>query len=238
MKATLETTYKASPSTQSDRDRLVLDNIDYVGRILSTMTFFSKNDDHRENLHSAGILGLVQAAASFDPDQGVAFRTFAYPRIRGAIVDELRKQSPVSPRMMRHVGTIKRLCETLEPPITPEQLAQRSSLSIEVVLECLEAMRFIKPDDWNDLSDVVHKTWRTSIDSPEDLAEKEEIGELLAELIEQLPEKERLVMTLYYAEELNLAEIGAAMGLSESRTSRLLAAARFRLKEAIRWKTS
>ncbi|MDV6030946.1 MAG: sigma-70 family RNA polymerase sigma factor [Phycisphaera sp. RhM] len=236
MKATIETTYK--PSTQTDRDRLVLDNIDYVGRILSTMTFFSRNDDHRENLHSAGILGLVQAAASFDAEQGVAFRTFAYPRIRGAIVDELRKQSPVSPRMMRHVGKIKKLCEMLEPPITPEQLAERSSLPIDVVLECLEAMRFIKPDDWNDLSDVVHKTWRTSIDSPEDLAEKEEIGQLLAELIEQLPEKERLVMTLYYSEELNLAEIGAAMGLSESRTSRLLAAARFRLKEAIRWKTS
>ena len=62
--------------------------------------------------------------------------------------------------------------------------------------------------------------------------------ETVVTLIEQLPEKERLVMTLYYSEELNLAEIGAAMGLSESRTSRLLASARFRLGEAIRWKTS
>ena len=236
MKATLDKAYK--PSAQSDRDQLVLDNVDYVGRILSTMTFFVKNDENRENLHSAGILGLVQAATSFDSEQGVAFRTFAYPRIRGAIVVEMRKQSPVSPRVMRQVGAIKKLCETLEPPITPEQLAEQSGFSVNEVVECLEAMRFIKPDSWNDLSDVVHKTWRTSIDSPEDLAEKEEVGQLLAELIEQLPEKERLVMTLYYNEELNLAEIGAAMGLSESRTSRLLAAARFRLGEAIRWKTS
>ncbi|MCA9140200.1 MAG: sigma-70 family RNA polymerase sigma factor [Planctomycetales bacterium] len=236
MRATIEKAYKGS--AQADRDQLVMENIDYVGRILSTMTFFIKNNDHRENLHSAGILGLVQAAAAFDAEQGVAFRTFAYPRIRGAIVDEMRKQSPLSPRLMRQIGTVRKLCETLEPPITPEQLAARSDLTLEEVLECLEGMRFIKPDNWNDLSDVVHKTWRTSIDSPEDLAEKEEIGRLLAELIEQLPEKERLVMTLYYSEELNLAEIGAAMGLSESRTSRLLASARFRLGEAIRWKTS
>ena len=236
MKATLEKAYK--PTAGPDRDQLVLENVDYVGRILSTMTFFVKNRDARENLHSAGILGLVQAASSYDHTHGVAFRTFAYPRIRGAIVDELRKQSPLSPRVMRQVNTIKQLCETLEPPITPELLARQSGFTNEEVLECLEAMRFIKPDHWNDLSDVVHKSWRTSVDSPEDLAEKEEIGRLLAELIEQLPEKERLVLTLYYKEELNLAEIGAVLELSESRTSRLLASARFRLKEAVRWKTS
>lgn len=236
MKATLDKTYK--PATQADRDRLVLDNVDYVGRILSTMTFFVKDEEQRENLHSAGIVGLVQAAAAYDAGQGVAFRTYAYPRIRGAIVDELRKQSPVSPRVMRHIRAIKRLCETLEPPVTPEQLADQAELSLEEVLECLEAMRFIKPDNWNDLADVVHKTWRTSIDSPEDLAEKEEIGKLVGELIEQLPTQERLVLTLYYMEQLNLAEIGAAMGLSESRASRLLASARFRLGETIRWKTS
>jgi RNA polymerase sigma factor for flagellar operon FliA len=202
------------------------------------MTYFIKNDEYRENLHSAGILGLVQAAASFQVEQGVAFRTFAYPRIRGAIVDEMRKQAPVSPRVMRQISTIRKLCESLEPPITPELISDQSGLSVSEVVECLEAMRFIKPDNWDDLSDVVHKTWRTSIDSPEDLAEKEEIGELLAEMVEQLPEKERLVMTLYYSEELNLAEIGAVMGVSESRTSRLLASARFRLGEKIRWKTS
>ena len=142
---------------------------------------------------------------------------------------------------MRQIGNNQATCaRPLEPPITPESTVGFAIGvdALEEVLECLEGMRFIKPDNWNDLSDVVHKTWRTSIDSPEDLAEKEEIGQLLAELIEQLPEKERLVMTLYYSEELNLAEIGAVMGLSESRTSRLLAAARFRLGEAIRWKTS
>lgn len=236
MKGTLEKTY--GPTAQSDQDRLVLEHIDYVGRILSTMTFFVKSPEQRENLHSAGILGLVEAAAKFDASQGVAFRTFAYRRIRGAIVDELRKQSPVSARVMKKLKVIKRLCETLEPPITPEQLSRQSGFPIADVQECLEAMRFIKPDNWDDLSDVVHQTWRTNVDSAEDLAEREEIAEMVADLIMQLPEKERLVMTLYHKEELNLAEIGAVLGVSESRASRLLAEARFRLKEAIRWKTS
>ncbi|WP_436716089.1 sigma-70 family RNA polymerase sigma factor [Roseiconus lacunae] len=236
MKAALESTYKRS--SQSTRDQLVLENIDYVGRILSTMTFRLADRDQRENLHSAGVLGLVQAANGFDASQGVPFRTFAYPRIRGAIVDEMRKLSPLSPRVMRMVGVVKRICESMEPPISPEAISKRSGLTVSEVVECFEAMRFVKPDNWEDLSDVVHKTWRTKIDSAEDLAEKEELAELIAELIEQLPDKERLVLTLYHHEELNLAEIGAAMGLSESRVSRLLASARFKLREAIRWKTS
>ncbi len=236
MKATIDQTYGAHQ--RLSQDQLVLDNIDYVGRILSTMSFFVSDADQRDNLHSAGILGLVQAAASFDPEQRVAFRTFAYPRIRGAIVDELRRLSPVSPRVMKNIATVKRLHESLEPPVTPEQLSKLSNLSTDEVIECLEAMRFIKPDNWNDLSDVVHQTWNTRIDSAEDLVEKEEVGELLAGLIEELPEKQRLVISLYYTEELNLAEIGAVMGLSESQISRLMAEARFRLQEAIRWKTS
>ncbi|MEM6468477.1 MAG: sigma-70 family RNA polymerase sigma factor [Planctomycetota bacterium] len=235
MKATLERAYRANQ--QSERDRLVMQHIDYVGRILSTMTFFVSDPSDRENLHSAGVVGLIEAASGFDPSKGVAFRTFAYPRIRGAIIDELRELSPVSPAVMRTIGKVKRACETLEPPLSPELLAERLSLTVDDVVQSLEAMRFIKPDNWQDLSDVVHETWGTRSDSPQDVAEKEEMSRLVAELIEDLPERERLVMTLYYHEELNLAEIGAVMGFSESQASRLLAAARFRLSEAIRWKT-
>ncbi|MEO1615030.1 MAG: sigma-70 family RNA polymerase sigma factor [Planctomycetota bacterium] len=235
MKATLDRAYRKN--RQSDCDRLVMQHLDYVGRILSTMTFYVTDPHERESLHSAGVLGLVQAAAKFDDSQGVPFRTFAYPRIRGAIVDELREQCPVSPKLMKKIGRVKRLCETLEPPLSPEVLAERLEMTLDEVVQCLEAMRFIKPDNWNDLSDVIDEAWGTRTDSPSELVERDELVSMLAHLITELPDRERLIMTLYYDEELNLAEIGAAMGFSESRASRLLASARFRLSEAIRWKT-
>jgi RNA polymerase sigma factor for flagellar operon FliA len=236
MKSTLERAYGTSPKQL--RDQLVMENLDYVGRILSTMTFVIKDPEARENLHSAGVLGLVQAAAEFDPTRGAAFRTYAYRRIRGAIVDEMRKQSPVSPRVLRRIGVVKQIYESLEPPVTPEQLAERSGLSVDEIVECLEAMRFIKPDRWSDLADVIDQSWRGPSDLPEELVEREEMVTLVADLIQQLPERERLTLTLYYSEELNLAEIGEVLGLSESRVSRLLASARFQLKESIRWRTN
>ena len=220
------------------RDRLILDNVDYVARILSTMTFVVSHDEARENLHSAGVLGLVEAANSFDPSLGIAFRTFAYPRIRGAIVDELRKQAPVSQSVLQQIGIVRKAFESLEPPVTPELLANSTGLSLEQVSVCLEAMRFIKPDNWNDLSDVVHGSWKSSSDSPNHEVEADELKSILAKAIAGLPEKEMMVLTLYYLEELNLAEIGQVLDLSESRVSRVLAAAKFRVQEVIRCKTS
>ena len=220
------------------RDQLILDNVEYVARILSTLSVSVSNDEGRENLHSAGIVGLVEAANSYDPNRGVAFRTHAYPRIRGAIVDELRKQSPVSQTVLQHIGVVRKAYELMEPPVTPEALAAESGLTLEQVVSCLEAMRFIKPDNWNDLSDVVHESWRTNPDSPGHELEMKEMQRLVAESIESLPEKERLVLTLYYSEELNLSEIGAVLELSESWVSRMLASARFRLQEILRCTTS
>ncbi|MEO1526924.1 MAG: sigma-70 family RNA polymerase sigma factor [Planctomycetota bacterium] len=232
----MTTTYKRTKTV--NRDQLILDNVDFVARILSTMTFAIRDEEAKENLHSAGLVGLVEAANSYDPDHGVAFRTYAYPRIRGAIVDELRKQSPVSQAVLQHIGRVRRAYESIEPPVTPEKLADETGLSIKQVSKCLEAMRFIKPDNWNDLSDVIHGSWRNSVDTPEHDAEREEMRDILAGAIESLPDQERIVLTLYFAEELKLAEIGKALSLSESRVSRVLADAKFRLQEIIRCKTS
>ncbi|QDT10264.1 sigma-70 family RNA polymerase sigma factor [Planctomycetes bacterium K23_9] len=227
-------TYKRT--AEKSRDQLILDNVDYVARILSTMAFKATSDEERENLNSAGVVGLVEAANNFDPSQGVSFRTFAYRRVYGAIVDEMRKTSLVSQVVLAQIGVVKKAHEILEPPVTPERIAEETELTLEQVVTCLEAMRFIKPDDWNDLSDVVHGSWRSSTMSAQYEIESEELKEMLAESINDLPERERLVLSLYYDEELNLAEIGAVLEISQSRVSRVMASARFRLQEAIRCK--
>ncbi|MEL6108259.1 MAG: sigma-70 family RNA polymerase sigma factor [Planctomycetota bacterium] len=230
------TTYTRTPTV--NRDQLILDNVDFVARILSTMTFNVRDEEAKENLHSAGIVGLVQAAHGYDPDQGVAFRTFAYPRVRGAIVDEMRKQSPVSQAVLQNIGRVRKAHDSIEPPVTQEKLAEATGLSIEQVNTCLEAMRFIKPDNWNDLSDVIHGSWRNAPNTPEHDVEREELCRILAEGIESLPEQERIVLTLYFTEELKLAEIGKVINLSESRVSKILTNAKFLLQEIVRCRTS
>lgn len=225
-------TYRRTAQTV-DREQLILDNIDYVGRILSTMTIAVQSQDERENLHSAGIVGLVEAANKFDPTEKTSFRTFAYRRIQGSIIDELRKLSPVSQQILQQIGQLKKAYEKLRPPATPEKLASETGLELSQVVNCLEAMRFMKPDEWNDFSSTPHQSWLSENDASDD----EEIQEMkmrLANGIEQLPERERLVLTLYYSEELKLKEIGEVLDISESRASRVLAAAKFRLKEIVR----
>ena len=229
-------TYRRT-AKKDDREQLILNNVDYVGKILSTMSIAVKTPEQRENLESAGILGLVEAANNFDASRGVAFRTFAYSRIRGAIIDELRRLSPVSQQMLQQIGQLKKAYEKFEPPVTPEMLAKETRLKLEQVYACLEAMRFLKPEDWNDFACIVHGSWKSQFTDPEHEVEKQEMRQLLVDSIKELPERERLVLTLYYSEDLNLAEIGKVIEISESRVSRVLAAAKFRLKELVRSQT-
>lgn len=218
-------------SRQQELERLILDHLSYVRKILSTMTASLPSHVDREGLESAGIVGLVEAANHFDSTRGVAFKTYAFTRIRGAILDELRKTSPVSQQMQEQIGKLRDAHERLSPPVSPEALAQATGMTLENVLRCLEAMRFIAPQNWSDLYSTIHGSWRHDGERPEEPLERAESHQILTQCIQKLPERERLVLTLYFLEDATLAEIGAALNLSESFVSRLLAGAKFRLKE-------
>jgi RNA polymerase sigma factor for flagellar operon FliA len=220
-------------SVEQLQEQLILDNLVYVRKILSTLTVGLPPNYDKENLEQAGIVGLVETARSYDPNRGVAFRTYCYPRIRGAIVDEMRKNSPLPQQMLSYISLVKSAYERLDSPVTPEMLAQETGLDVEKVNQVLEAMRFTKPQKWNDLFCNVHSGWRSGEDSPDYQLETRELKKIMADCIEKLPERERLVLTLYFIEDLTLLEIGKVIGISESRVSRNLAAAKFRLKELV-----
>ena len=224
-------------SREHSRERLILDHVTYVRKILSTMTAALPAHVDRDGLESAGVVGLVEAANNFDPTRQVPFKTFAYTRIRGAILDELRKTSTVSQQTLQFVGKIRAAYEKLEPPVTPEMLVTHTGLTIDQVNVCLEAMRFLTPQNWNDLYCTIHSSWRESPDQPGKKMELDESKQILGACVEQLPEKERLVLSMYFADDMNLAEIGAVLEISESYASRLLASAKFRLKELYRKET-
>ena len=220
-------------SIEQLQEKLILENLIYVRKILSTLTVGLPPNYDKENLEQAGVVGLVETARTFDPSRGVAFRTYCYPRIRGAIVDEMRKNSPVPQQMLAYMSQVKSAYETLEGPVTPEMLANQTGLSVEKIQQVLEAMRFTKPQKWNDLFCNVHSGWRADESSPDAEMENRELKKIVADCIERLPDRERLVLTLYFVEDLTLAEIGRVIGISESRASRNLASAKFRLKELV-----
>lgn len=224
-------------AVENQTEQLILDNLEFVRKILSMMSVGLPSHCDRDNLEQAGMVGLVEAARNFDPSMKVAFRTFAYNRIRGAIVDEMRRNSMVPQKSLERIAQIRQAYERLPRPVTPEMLAQHLNLTIEEIGQLLETMKFVKPESWNDLEAHVAAGQQKVIGTPDEEALANELNQIVANCIEKLPDRERLILTLYYTEDLTLAEIGQIIDLSESRVSRLLASAKFRLKEMIEYAT-
>ena len=186
-----------------------------------------------DNLASAGILGLVEAAGQFDPERGTAFTTFAFQRIRGAILDELRRNCPVPQTILQNWALIRAASIHMSPPMTPEKLAEQSGLSVREVEDCLVAMRLTRPESWaEELNELPFPDERES--QADASSNRVDEKRLLADAIEQLPEKMRLAVTMYYMQDMRMKEIGEVLKLSESRVSRLLAAAELQLKAIVK----
>ncbi len=222
-----------SASIDQSRERLILDNLVYVRKILSTLTVGLSSGYDRENLEQAGMVGLIKAADGFDPKRGISFRTFSFPRIRGAIVDEMRKNSPIPQQMQVDIGRLKRAQQAIEGPASPELLASTTGMTINRIQQVLEAMRFSSPESWDDLFSNIHNSWKKAEDQPDAAMQNRELKKVIADCIEELPKRERLVLTLYYTEDLTLAEIGRVADISEATASRALASATFRLQELV-----
>ncbi len=219
--------------TMDFRDRLILEHLSYVRHILGKMLGSLPEYVDHENLESAGILGLVEAAGQYDPERGTAFTTFAYQRIRGAILDELRRNCPVPQSILQNWAIIRDVSVHMAPPLTPEKLAAATELTIREVEDCLTAMRLTRPENWADeLGELPVPAGReTRVDAGSHCDDERK---LLADAIEQLPEKMRLAVAMYHVDDMRMKEIGQVLGLSESRVSRLLTAAELQLKSIIK----
>lgn len=221
-------------NAQKEREASILANLGLVRHILGRLKARLPSGIDLENLEAAGVLGLVEAANRFEPRRGVRFETFAYPRIRGAILDELRRNCPLPQDLLERIARVRRLYRTLPPPVSIETLVAGTGLSEDEVIECLSALRLTRAGSWEDLAAAGSALATRGQDQPAHQAELAEQKRVLTQRIRQLPERERLVVTLYYLEDLRLKEIGVLLGLSESRVSRLLKAALFDLSEAMR----
>ena len=222
-------------AARSRRDELILDHLPLVRHLAGKITAQLPEGVDIENLESAGVLGLVEAAGSFDPERGSQFKTYAYIRIRGAILDELRRNCLLPQNVLERVTLVRNAYKNLPAPVSVDDLVKATGLGADVVADCLAAIRMTKMIS---LSGPQERVIGTRLDdpqpSPDIQAEQSEEAALIHQALESLPERERLVVTLYYLEDLRLKEIGKVLELSESRVSRLLNMALFHLGESMR----
>jgi RNA polymerase sigma factor for flagellar operon FliA len=219
---------------QQRRDDLILGHLPLVKHVIGRLLGDLPASADPENLESAGVLGLVEAAAKFDPTRNAQFKTFAYLRIRGAIVDELRRNSPLPQHVLARVSQVRKAYRTLPHPVTVEALVAATGLTEDEVADALAAERFAKTMSWEQAADPNGLEPAATAEEPGAEAERGEALDQLTAAIEALPPKERTAVTLYYREDLRLKEIARVMNLSVSRVSRLLSKATFELGEQLR----
>ena len=193
-----------------------------------------------DDLIQAGMLGLLEAARRYDPTQGANFSTFAEPRIRGAMLDEIRRGdwTPRSVhRKAREVSAAIREVETNTGREAQErEIAEHMGISLAEYHDVLADMRgqkLISLDEINAGDDSEAQQIPAPDDDPTEAINQEHMSKLLAAAIDLLPERERLVLSLYYNEELHLKEIGAVLGVSESRVSQLHSQALARIRTRV-----
>lgn len=224
----------SSSLSRDERDQLILNHLPLVRHVLGRMIGELPSGIDVENLESAGVLGLVEAASKFEPDRNAQFKTFAYLRVRGAILDELRRNCPLPQHMLERIAKIRKAYRKLAAPVTVDDLCLETGMTPDEVSDALNAMRLTRMISWEQTAQPNGLALSESVAPPEEDFERWERIQMLGDCIEQLPPRERMVVTLYYREELRLKEISQIMHLSESRISRILSAALFELGEKIR----
>ena len=224
------------------RDRLILTYaplVKYVaGRLGSGLPSHVDDDD----LVSYGLLGLIGAIERYDPGRDIKFETYAISRIKGSIIDELRSMDWVPRSVRARARDIERAIGELEGRLgraptdaeiaqkigaTEEELNESLSEIARTSIAALDELWTVSGGDQIALIDTIEDT---DVPNPESALSQTEMREAIADAIARLPEREKLVVTLYYYEELTLREIGEVLGVTESRVSQLHTKAILRLK--------
>ncbi|MGB0895361.1 MAG: RNA polymerase sigma factor FliA [Parashewanella sp.] len=193
-----------------------------------------------DDLLQAGMMGLLEASSKFDGSKGAKFETFAGIRIRGSMLDEIRRGDWVPRSVHRNHRMVAQAIDKLEQGLgreaTDSEIATELDMSLDEyhrILNDVASGKIVGIEDLGVSEDIV-----THDESPQDQAfeslTEAHFQQALVDGIKQLPEKDALVLSLYYDEALNLKEIGAILEVSESRVSQIMSQAMLRLKNKLR----
>ena len=199
---------------------------------------------HVEDLIQSGMIGLFEAAANYDQSKGASFETYAGIRIRGSMLDEIRKGDWIPRSVHRNSRRISDAIHTVEMregrDAQDHEVAQELGVSLDeyyALMKDTQGSRLFSFEELVDNSPSDHHENRP--DASEGMAphsghQSNQMNNQLVEAIKALPEREQIVLSLYYEEELNLKEIGAVLGVSESRVSQIHSQATLRLRSKMR----
>ncbi len=210
----------------SARDRDILQHMPLVHQVVRKISRRIPDSMDRESLMGAGMLGLIQAVDHFDSDKGVAFESYARIRIKGAVQDELRHMDYLTRdqrRVAKCVSEAKeRLTRSLGREVDDHEVAEKTELTVEEVRTAVlqnNAPQALDPSVMDEI--VVSSPWQESTNVEDEVARHEAVERVQAELM-KLSERDRMIMSLYYEENLNLAEIGGILDVSQSRVSQII----------------
>jgi RNA polymerase sigma factor FliA len=229
------------------RDKLLADYLPLVKNVAGRLAAGFPKSVEINDLVNTGVIGLIEAFNNFDPARGVKFETFAVPRIRGAILDELRALDWVPRSTRAKARSIERAVNKLENQLGRDPSETELAKSLQISMEDLHyALKDVsvtsllsldelicREDDNRQVPRIETVENTTTVDVLDDM-EKTELRVFLIHAISNLSEQERLVVSLYYYEELTLKEIGEIMLISESRVSQIHTRAVTRLRGMIR----
>jgi RNA polymerase sigma factor for flagellar operon FliA len=236
MRARLSEAY-ASCSREQIEEKWIVENLPLVRHIVNKVGTQASSREDVEDLISAGTLGLVKAARAYDPSRDAEFRTYAYIRVRGAVIDELRSRS-FAPSgawaQIRRVQQVyKQMTDRAGSPPADEEVAAELGVPLAQLYRTLEEARrqnFLSIHGLGDESTAAEGYLPAdAAPGPDAAAERQEMIERLTAAISQLAPRDRQIVLLYYERDLTMKEAAAVLGVTESRISQLHAAALFKL---------
>ncbi len=225
--------------TKEERDALILEHLPQVNWIAVRIHEKLPPGIELDDLISAGVIGLVAAVDHYDPSHGASLRTYAEYKIRGAILDSIRGLDGIPAHKRKRVKQVQqaiaRIEAELKRPATEEEIAAELGISLSEFQQWMVDLRSVSLGSLN----VVEEGEEFSLlkfisddgeDSPDQILERSELEKLISRGVARMPERERLVLSLYYKEGLNLREIAEIMGLHLTRVAQLRVQAILRLR--------
>ena len=200
-----------------------------------------------DDLISVGVLGLMDAISKYDSSRGAKFKTYAEFRVRGAILDELRAMDWVPRSIRQKASNVDKVVQTLQAKLSrspeDEEVAEEMGISLNQFHDTLNETKSIPVFSLEDLGIAKDSGEQQSLldclagkadADPQTQIRLIELKEIIAKAIDALPEKERLMVSLYYYEELTMKEIGAVLDITESRVSQIHSKAVYRLRTKLK----